>query len=170
MRELLPNATFVNQLSAEGCQWLPSNAVNSILNTARVGLCLSAVEGQMMASIEYLMAGLPIVSTPSVGGRDYFFDPEYCLIAPDDPRAIRDAVAALIERNIPRDHIRTKTMQRVERERARFIDWVQGVIDRNGGSENFADRFMRMLRTDGVLPWVTMRQFVPRVTGRNLTS
>jgi len=170
LRELMPGATFVNQLSPEGCHWLLPNAVNSILNQARVGLCLSAVEGQMTASIEYLMAGLPIVSTPSVGGRDYFFDPEYCVIVPDDPRAIRDAVAAMIQRNIPQDHVRAKTMERVDRERARFVAWVQGVIDRNGGSENFADRFTQMLRTDGVLPWTSMGQFASKVTGADRHS
>ena len=38
----------------------------------------------MLASIEYLLAGLPVVSTPSLGGRDHYFDDEYCLIAPPD--------------------------------------------------------------------------------------
>ncbi|WP_164127899.1 glycosyltransferase, partial [Stenotrophomonas maltophilia] len=60
---------------------LTPEAVNRVYNQAAVGLCLSAVEGAMCASMEYLMAGLPVVSTPSVGGRDVYFDPDYCIIA-----------------------------------------------------------------------------------------
>ena len=51
--------------------------VNAALDRAAVGLILSEVEGSSYASMEYLLAGLPVVSTPSKGGRDVFFDSEY---------------------------------------------------------------------------------------------
>jgi glycosyltransferase involved in cell wall biosynthesis len=49
--------------------------VNQGLARAVVGLCLSTVEGSNYASMEYMLAGLPIVSTPSIGGREVYFDP-----------------------------------------------------------------------------------------------
>ena len=49
--------------------------VNNFLNQCKVGIILSEVEGANYASIQYLLAGLPVVSTKSKGGRDVFFDP-----------------------------------------------------------------------------------------------
>jgi glycosyltransferase involved in cell wall biosynthesis len=113
----------------------------------------------MRASIEYLVAGLPIVSTRSVGGREYFFDDDYCVVVGDDPREIRDAVAAIIARNIPRDYIRNKTMARVTRKRDRFMKWVQDLIDRNAGNDRFAQSFEHMLPNGGLRPWVSVSDF-----------
>ena len=81
---------------------LPPEGVNTALNRAAVGLCLSSVEGSNYASVEYMLAGLPVVSTPSVGGREIYFDHEYCTICDPDPAAVRDAVEALKARKIPR--------------------------------------------------------------------
>ena len=150
----LPKATFLNRLTPYGCEFLAPTAVNLVLNQSKVGLCLSAVEGQMRASMEYMMAGLPIVSTPSIGGRDYFFDDEFCAIADPDPRSIREAVTAMAARRIPRDHIRARTLARVERERSRFVDFVQGVIERHGGRTDFASAFPGLLHGDRLVPWV----------------
>jgi hypothetical protein len=36
--------------------------------------------------MEYLMSGLPVVSTLSLGGRDYFFDDDFVRIA--GPRSL----------------------------------------------------------------------------------
>lgn len=83
---MIPGAEFCNEITADGCRPLPRPEVNVHLNRARVGPCLSSIEGQMRGSMEYMLAGLPIVSIKSIGGRDYFFDPTYCLIAPSNPR------------------------------------------------------------------------------------
>ncbi len=63
---------------------------------------LSAEEGSSYASMEYLLAGLGVVSTHSTGGRDVYFDPDYCITCDPTPEAVRDAVAELRARNIPR--------------------------------------------------------------------
>ncbi|MGE4012017.1 MAG: glycosyltransferase [Alphaproteobacteria bacterium] len=159
LRAIMPSATFVNRLTPEGCEQLDPARVNLVLNQSRVGLCLSAIEGQMRASIEYMMAGLPIVSTPSIGGRDYFYDDEYCAVVPADPRQLREAVGAMIARNIPRDYIRAKTMSRVERDRARFVAFVQAIIDRRGGSTDFSAHFSTLLRANGLKPWTKVSDF-----------
>lgn len=156
---LLPKAVFINTLTPEDCQILPPRDVNRVYNQTRVGLCLSAVEGPMRASMEYMLAGLPLVSTRSLGGRDYFFDDEYCTIVPDDPRAVRDATKALIARDIPRTYVRAKTMTRVLRERERFIAFVQGLIDNGGGNLDFAAAFPKLLAEDRLMPWVSAADF-----------
>lgn len=159
LRALMPGAHFANQLTPDGCEWLNGSRVNQIYAQSRVGLCLSPIEGAMRASIEYLFAGLSIVSTPSLGGRDYFFDDEFCIIAEPDPRSIREAVDAVIARNIPRDYVRSRTLARVEPARRRYIDLVQELIDRAGGTFPFEDRFWQCTRGVGLIRWRSMKEF-----------
>ena len=64
---------FINPIDADGFSMrLEPIEVNRHLNRAAVGLCLSKTEGAMFASTEYLLAGLPVVTTPSHGGRDVY--------------------------------------------------------------------------------------------------
>jgi glycosyltransferase involved in cell wall biosynthesis len=133
LREVLPRATFCNQADGGALRWLSPTEVNALLNRARVGLCLSAEEGGMFASMEYLLSGLPVVSTRSRGGRDYFFDPEYCRIVEPDPEAVRAAVAELIALGIPRATVRGRTLARVQSDRARFVALLQRTLERGPG-------------------------------------
>lgn len=130
LREVLPRAVFCNEGNGGELRWLSPAEVNAVLNRAQVGLCLSAEEGAMFASMEYLLSGLPVVSTPSRGGRDYFFDPEYCRVVEPDPGAVRAAVAELITLGIPRATVRGRTLARVEADRARFVALVQRALGR----------------------------------------
>ena len=47
---------------------------------------MSSQEGAMYSSVEYLLCGLPIVSTKSTGGHDVFFTDTNCIIAEDSIR------------------------------------------------------------------------------------
>jgi hypothetical protein len=170
LKVLMPGAVFINRLTEAGCEFLSAAEVNRIYSQARVGLCLSAVEGQMFASIEYLLAGLPIVSTPSLGGRDYFFDPDYCAIVEPDPRQVRDAVAAMIGRAVPRERIRAKTMEKVARERGRFIAYVQDIIERRGGKMDFSAAFPRLLRDGWLTRWYDAPRDFAQIVDRTLLT
>jgi glycosyltransferase involved in cell wall biosynthesis len=115
--------------------WLSPPEVNRVYNQAAVGLCLSPAEGAMCSSMEYLMAGLPVVSTPSLGGRDVFFDPDYCIIAEPEPAAIRRAVETLRDRAIPREEIRSRTMAKVWPQRHELMQFLSQLRERMGSSE-----------------------------------
>jgi glycosyltransferase involved in cell wall biosynthesis len=126
---LAPGHVFINQIDASNLPFrLRPADVNKHLNRAAVGLCLSAVEGPMFASTEYLLAGLPVVTTPSRGGRDHYFDDEYCLTVPPDPRSIAEAVSVLKGRRIPRSYIRARTLERIEKDRRRFVDLINAIF------------------------------------------
>ncbi len=71
VRAALPHATFTHDPPT---LYLNSWEVARKLNACRVGMCLSETEGAMFAAVEYLLCGLPVVSTPSQGGRDVWFD------------------------------------------------------------------------------------------------
>ncbi|MEI9420262.1 glycosyltransferase [Mesorhizobium sp. Cs1299R1N1] len=115
--------------------WLAPQEVNRVYNQAAVGLCLSAAEGAMCSSMEYLMAGLPVVSTPSLGGRDVFFDPDYCIIAEPDPAAIRRAVETLRHRAIPSEEIRNRTLAKVRAQRQELTIFLSDLLKRLGSSQ-----------------------------------
>lgn len=111
--------------------------VNAALGRAAVGLILSEVEGSSYATVEYLLAGLPVVSTPSKGGRDIYLDPEYCMVCEPDPAAVRDAVGVLRARNIPRELIRARTLARIQADRGRFLAVVDDLIEQLGGERRY---------------------------------
>ena len=119
-RAALPHHDFLNPLNGGRPRRLNAVQVNRALATAEVGLCLSEAEGAMMASMEYLMAGLPVVTTPSLGGRDRYLNELTSITCEPNPRAVREAVEALRARAIPRNVVRNTTMNLVRRDRAAF--------------------------------------------------
>ena len=136
---------------------LTPEGVNAALNRAAVGLCLSSVEGSNYASMEYMLAGLPVVSTPSVGGREIYFDHEYCTICDPDPVAVRDAVEAFKARNIPREYIRARTLAKIEPERRRFLALVDDLSDRLGGKRHYDDGIWPFAATSPLVTWKDYR-------------
>ncbi len=122
-------------------KWLHPPDMRHAYNQCRTGLCLSEVEGAMYASVEYMLCGLPVVSTPSVGGRDFFFDAEFTRVVEPDPRAVRKAVRQLVEAHIPPELVRKKTLLRCMRQRDALIDVVQAIYDQEGVSRRFRDEW-----------------------------
>ncbi len=131
--------------------------VNGALSRAAVGLILSEIEGSSYASMEYMLAGLPVVSTPSKGGRDVFFDPEYCIVCEPEPAAVRDAVAALRARNVPREIIRARTLARIEPERRRFLALLDDLTGELGGRGRFDGGPWPFGDASGV-PWARFKE------------
>lgn len=114
-----------------------ATSVNEACNCASVGLILSAIEGANYASMEYLLSGLPVVSTKSIGGREVFFDEEFCRVVPDDPLAVRDAVEELSGMRIPRAHIRARTIEKVEPQRRSFLALPDNILAERAADKRF---------------------------------
>jgi len=95
------------------------------LNRSHVGLILSAEEGACYASTEYLLCGLPVVSTASRGGRAEFYTPENSIEVPADADAVRDGVLFLRDRlcsgGLRPQAIRQGTIARIEEFRSNFL-------------------------------------------------
>ncbi|EKE43269.1 hypothetical protein OCGS_2606 [Oceaniovalibus guishaninsula JLT2003] len=77
---------------------LKGERVSQAIGKARTGLILSAEEGACYASLEYLLCGLPVVSTPSRGGRDEYYDADNSVICDPTPKAVALAVALAVGR------------------------------------------------------------------------
>ncbi|HEY9156125.1 MAG TPA: hypothetical protein VIM69_13395, partial [Opitutaceae bacterium] len=112
-------------------------------NRARVGLCLSAEEGSMYASTQYLLCGLPIVTTKSRGGRDLMFNPTDCIYVEDTPESVALGVKEAISRNLNPADVRARVLEKMNEHRRKLIGIIQDYLDRRGGKVNFAEVFRR---------------------------
>lgn len=75
----------------------------------------------MRASMEYLLAGLPIVSTRSVGGRERYFGTAYTRVVAPNPDAVAAAVADLRNQHLDRNAIRAHVSQILAFERHNLL-------------------------------------------------
>jgi len=76
---------------------LTSKQVNNILNQCKVGLVLSNKEGSPRAVLEYLLCGLPVVTTKANCGRWEFLNDTNSLIVEDNEEAVKKGVDKAIE-------------------------------------------------------------------------
>ena len=116
---------------------LKPEEVNHALHQCGVGLALSKEEGSMLASIQYLLAGLPVVSTASQGGRDDFYHPDYVRIVDATPRAVADAVSELRRCQVPAGEIRARTLARVWEYRKRLFRCIDDLYASLGCDRKF---------------------------------
>lgn len=128
-------------------EWTMTDAdINAVYNECAVGLCLSAEEGGMWASIQYLLAGLAVVSTPSEGGRDSFFEPPHVRIVVPTPEAVAAAVEGLCaERHDPMT-IHHRTVALMAPHRARFVAHVDATFRAAGETRSFAADWGTVIR------------------------
>jgi uncharacterized protein (TIGR01627 family) len=148
-----PGHALLNPIEQARPVALPPEGVNAALNRAAVGLCLSSVEGSSYASIEYMLAGLPVVSTPSVGGREIYFDHEFCTICDPEPAAVRHAVEALKSRKIPRDYVRARTLAKIAPARRRFLSLIDDLGERLGGQRQHDGRVWPFGAVSPLVTW-----------------
>jgi hypothetical protein len=127
VRASLSHAKWVKDSYSDNDK-VPVEEIVRFYHQCRVGLCLSEIEGAMFASIEYLLSGLPIVTTRSVGGRDVFYDPEYVLIVDDNAEAVSEGVKEMCARAPDPDVIRTKTLARMAEHRRWLRDFLRDEI------------------------------------------
>jgi len=125
--DILPQAYWFNNPLQAGYRPMSLPEINAALNQCRVGLCLSAEEGAMYASMQYLLAGLPVVSTQSLGGRDEFFHPDFALIVADNTEAIAAGVAQMRDCPITSLEIRRRTLDKIEQHKTRLYELLDSI-------------------------------------------
>jgi glycosyltransferase involved in cell wall biosynthesis len=113
IKDLLPQAVIANE-TENGPVWMPWSSINEVYNTAKCGLILSEIEGGNYASIEYLLAGLPVVTTVNLGGRDRYLDGRFCSWVNADPDSVAKAVYNYTRLAIDPQFIRTETIRKLD--------------------------------------------------------
>lgn len=136
---------------------LSQDEVCEKINQSHVGLILSEREGACFASSEYLLCGIPVVSTPSKGGRDVWYNADNSIICAPEPEAVAEAVLSLKADRPDPMHIREMHIAQSQLHRARFIkqlsrlfDWfgVRGVSAEGYFIENYMHKMRRSYNPD----------------------
>lgn len=128
-RQELSSAVFYNHQKGGGRYvWLDHDEICEVVNQARVGLCLSAEEGAMRASIEYALCGLPIISTPSRGGRDRYFVGPHVEVVEETPEAVAAGVDRMIRQNFDKIRIRNHVAHILMFDRHNFITTLNKLV------------------------------------------
>lgn len=130
--------------SLKDAKWLENlsqNAFSKWLNQAKVGLALSDVEGSMFASTEYLLCGIPQVSTPSVGGRDVYFQEEYVKIVSATEEEVLNGVNQMAKSQIDPYKIRYETLKTMKQHRETFIDVIQQIYSKENKKRKFSNEW-----------------------------
>jgi hypothetical protein len=116
------HVTFANgDPGGQPLRFLTSDQIAEWCARSTCGLCLSDIEGAMFASMEYLLCGLPIVTTRSLGGRGEYFDESFCLVSDSNPAAVAEAVRSITARPPDRTEVRESTLRKIRANRATLI-------------------------------------------------
>ena len=107
------------------------NEIIEIINKSRCGLCLSSVEGACYSSSEYLLCGIPVVSTSSLGGRDIWYEEDNSIICGDSPNDIENAVEQIKKRTFHPDKIRKRHISLSNHFRTIFVNKLNDILRNN---------------------------------------
>jgi glycosyltransferase involved in cell wall biosynthesis len=123
----------------DGSTWkiYDTDQICEIYAQSRCGLILSAEEGACFAATEYLLCGLPVVTTPSVGGREAFFDPDYVVWTEPTPEAVAEAVQKAISLPISPQEIRERTIAKMKKVRETYCDLLSDLAREDGIERDF---------------------------------
>lgn len=120
------------------------------INQSKCGLLLSAMEGACFSSSEYLLCGIPVVSTFCDGGRDIWYDEYNSKIVEPDPVKIREAVDYFIENKPNPFLIRNRHIKLANKFRERFIEELGYIFDKYGVERDarlfFQENYFHKLR------------------------
>jgi len=164
-RSLL-DATWQNLDSDLKYQKLSEEDVTVEVNRARVGLIFSKVEGACFAATEYLLAGLPVVSTKSLGGRDVIFSDDASFIVDATEEAVRDGVTELLSRRLDPDHVRRQTIAIIHSHRIAFIQLVNSIIQEFDSLRDFSREWAQIFENKMMTftDYSQFKSFVSRVS------
>jgi len=119
-----------NQLKhAKWSRFIEARNIPAEIARACCGLCLSAVEGAMFVSIEYLLCGIPIVNTANIGGRDVLFPDFAVKTVPDTPEAVAEAVRDFVEHAPEPEKIRAAVLEKMKVHRETFRRLLNEAMD-----------------------------------------
>lgn len=117
--------------------------VQELYNKSKVGLILSGCtgenqqglnEGANYSSSEYLLCGLPVISTKSQGGREYWFDEYNSIICEPNEDSIKKSVDIMLEKlsngKIDRNKIRNKQIEKMNLMRENFINKTKEIFNK----------------------------------------
>lgn len=102
--------------------------ISELICESHAGLALSKREGAMWASVQYLLCGIPIVTTKSQGGRDYFYDSSYVQVVKDKDLNILQGVKNYIQNPVNPQSIRSVILDKIKKHRHDYLEVIKPFI------------------------------------------
>ena len=121
----IPNTSYLNSMP------LSPDEVCDRINMSCSGLILSEKEGACFASSEYLLCGVPVVSTISEGGRDIWYNEYNSKIVEPCPIQIAEAVEFFKSHTPDPNKIRRMHIEQATEFRFRFSLLVRTILANN---------------------------------------
>ncbi len=141
----VPNHSYWNK------EPLPPALVKDKINESHCGLILSAAEGACFSSSEYLLCGVPVVSTHSEGGRDVWYTEYNSRIVNDDPQSVLEAVEFFKSTDVDPYRIRNEHIALSQSFRNRFIFYIGSLFSEMGididSRVYFEENYFHKMRT-----------------------
>ena len=113
------------------------------INQSHCGLVLSEEEGACQTSSEYLLCGIPVVSTSSLGGRDVWYNEHNSIICEATPEAVASAVEKFVQNPPDAQRIRQQHIEQAQEYRDKFIQVVADVFKRFGVDDEASSYFQK---------------------------
>jgi len=120
----LPPHVYINE------KHLSSAEVIQKLGQSKVGLLLSEFEGACYSSSEYLLCGIPVVSTISFGGRDVWYNSYNSIICEPTQESVAAAVKKLASLNRDPHRIRDMHIVQAKKMRSKFIGILNEIFEK----------------------------------------
>lgn len=110
---------------------LTAAEVASVLNQSHCGLMLSEREGANFASAEYMFCGIPLLTTPSHGGRHALYSSSQVRVVAPTPAAVEAGVACCVDWPVDPDELHAQALAKAIPYRRRLLDWLSQVTERD---------------------------------------
>lgn len=101
-------------------QFLNKRQISEICGQSHCGIILSEEEGACFASSEYLLCGIPVVSTKSRGGRDLWYNKDNSILCESNQDAVKEAVDAVRFKNFNAEDLRRDHINKMHKFRLKF--------------------------------------------------
>lgn len=146
VRQMLPKATIINEPNGvESYQQLNQAQVSRAINTAKVGLSLSSIDGANNEVMEYLLCGTPVVSVECKGGKNLMLTDAFAEIVEPDPGCVLLAVERMILRSPSRKDIRQMASSILSLERRNFLEGFHVRVEELFGNAYLEDNFSKLI-------------------------
>jgi hypothetical protein len=107
---------------------LDKKSINIYYNQSLIGGIFSECEGACCASSQYLLAGLPVISIKSVGGRDIWYNEHNSIICENNEDAVYEALELaklkIDSGEFNREKIRELHLKQMDQHRNILIDYI----------------------------------------------
>jgi glycosyltransferase involved in cell wall biosynthesis len=154
----IPVTDIQQRMHAQSALRLDQNhrQVRQAMYQSQCGLILSASEGACYSSLEYLLHGLPVISTHSTGGRDNYYDDSNHVICQPTRNGVRKALEKVQRRcqsgRFDPVQIRRRAIKQFHAYRDMYIHVIQEIFTHQHVDEDAFSYFERVIKHNFIPP------------------